>query len=111
MHVIQPGLNPVDHFVSEYAYGRMGWLVRLSHLLAGSWPSPTRADGSVLGATQPRVAAVTVVVAVRECSGQSDQSPRSAVQILGGTRHPPGRRYSSSHEALSGRWDRTKLKE
>jgi hypothetical protein len=44
MHLIQPGLGPVDHFVSEYAHGRFGWLVPTGYVLAGSgtllmvWP-------------------------------------------------------------------------
>ena len=44
MHFIQPGLGPVDHFVSEYAHGRFGWMVVLGYVLAGSgtilfvWP-------------------------------------------------------------------------
>lgn len=35
MHLIQPQLGAVDHFVSEYAYGRLGWLVPWSYVLAG----------------------------------------------------------------------------
>ena len=44
MHLVQPELSPVDHFVSEYAYGRLGWLVPWSYVLAGAgtllmvWP-------------------------------------------------------------------------
>lgn len=36
MHLIQPELSPIDHFVSEYAYGRLGWLVPWSYVLAGA---------------------------------------------------------------------------
>jgi hypothetical protein len=48
MHLVQPGLSPVDHFVSEYAYGRLGWLVPFGYVLAGSgtlvlvWPLMAR---------------------------------------------------------------------
>ena len=36
MHIIQPGLSPVDHLISEYAYGRLGWLLTSGYVLAGS---------------------------------------------------------------------------
>jgi uncharacterized membrane protein len=35
MHLVQPQLGVVGHFVSEYAYGRLGWLVPWSYVLAG----------------------------------------------------------------------------
>jgi hypothetical protein len=27
MHVIQPDLNPVTHYASEYAHGQLSWLL------------------------------------------------------------------------------------
>jgi hypothetical protein len=44
MHLIQPGLSPVDHLVSEYAHGQLGWLVMSGYVVAGTgtlllvWP-------------------------------------------------------------------------
>lgn len=35
MHFVQPMLSPADHFVSEYAHGRLGWLVPLAYVVAG----------------------------------------------------------------------------
>lgn len=34
-HAIQPGLSPTEHFVSEYAYGALGWLFTVGYCLAG----------------------------------------------------------------------------
>ena len=35
MHVSQPELNPADHYVSEYAYGELGWLVTVGYVAVG----------------------------------------------------------------------------
>ena len=35
MHAIQPELNPVEDFVSEYAYGPLGWLIMVGYSAAG----------------------------------------------------------------------------
>jgi hypothetical protein len=36
MHAIQQELDPATHFVSEYAYGQLGWLVRIAYVVAGA---------------------------------------------------------------------------
>ncbi len=36
MHFIQPELDPIDHTGSEYATGRLGWLMDLAFLAAGA---------------------------------------------------------------------------
>ena len=35
LHFVQWGLNPAQHFISEYALGRLGWLVTLAFLVVG----------------------------------------------------------------------------
>jgi len=35
LHFVQWGLNPAEHFISEYALGRLGWLVTLAFLVVG----------------------------------------------------------------------------
>jgi hypothetical protein len=48
MHLIQPGLSPIDHLVSEYALGQLGWLVMSGYVVAGTgtlllvWPLISR---------------------------------------------------------------------
>jgi hypothetical protein len=36
MHVIQPELDPATRFVSEYAHGRLGWLITIGYVAAGA---------------------------------------------------------------------------
>ena len=36
MHFIQPELNPLDHNGSDYAVGRLGWLMSLGFVVAGT---------------------------------------------------------------------------
>ena len=35
LHFVQWGLNPAEHFISEYALGRLGWLVTLAFFVVG----------------------------------------------------------------------------
>ena len=35
MHFIQPDLNPIENFGSDYAFGRGGWVMRLGFVMAG----------------------------------------------------------------------------
>ncbi|GMQ86019.1 MAG: hypothetical protein BMS9Abin07_1591 [Acidimicrobiia bacterium] len=35
LHFVQPELDPVEHFVSRYAFGRFGWLVTLAFVVVG----------------------------------------------------------------------------
>jgi hypothetical protein len=36
LHVINPGLDPVDHQISEYALGPWGWLLTVAFLVVGA---------------------------------------------------------------------------
>ena len=36
MHAVQPELDPATHFISEYAYGQLGWLVQIAYVVAGA---------------------------------------------------------------------------
>jgi hypothetical protein len=36
MHLIQPELDPITRFVSEYAHGRLGWLITIGYTVAGA---------------------------------------------------------------------------
>ena len=36
MHVVQPEVDPATSFVSEYAHGRLGWLITIGYAVAGA---------------------------------------------------------------------------
>jgi len=63
MHAIQPGLNPATHYVSEYAHGRLGWLVMVAYVAAGAgvlgmaWSA-----GSVLSGTRSLALAICLAL-------------------------------------------------
>jgi hypothetical protein len=52
MHVIQPGLDPATHYVSEYAHGPYGWLVMVAYVAGGvgvlaiAWAAGTELSGA-----------------------------------------------------------------
>ncbi len=35
VHFVQPELNPIARFISDYANGRLGWLIKLGFLAGG----------------------------------------------------------------------------
>jgi len=36
LHLVQPELDPISHFVSEYAHGPLGWLLMIGYVVAGA---------------------------------------------------------------------------
>ena len=63
MHAIQPQLEPATHFVSEYAYGQLGWLVSLAYVVAGAGALAIASSlGSALSGRWSTASAVCVVL-------------------------------------------------
>ena len=94
MHAIQQELDPATHFVSEYAYGQLGWLLRIAYVVAGAgvlglaWSLGSASPGRWSKASAASVVLVGLgLVATGLTRIDVIQSDGSVVSTASGTAH------------------------